>query len=301
MASTRTALKEAVGNVDESMGIRQVESRPQLSPVASPKDIGRRPLRTIGKLRLDQLIPDPNQPRAKIDEEEIDRLASSIESTGQLHPIRVRWDDEVAKWVIVTGERRYRAALAAELKEIECYFHDGELTQSEILEQQLVENLLREDLKPLEEANGYCSLMELNDWNGKQVADALRVSPSRVSRALALLDLPKEVKLRIDSGEISRSSAYELSKLDNQDVQRELGERVADKTLTQRKASRAVRIRKGKARSKPRGIHQSFVVQNDIRVTVTSRRKVNYHEVQLALQEVLDEVQHRIDNNVQLY
>lgn len=301
MASTRVALQEIVDHVDESMGVRQLEARPQLSPVASAKDVGRRPIRTVGRLRLDQLIPDPNQPRGEFDEEEIKRLAESIRGTGQLHPIRVRWDAKVAKWVIVTGERRYRATLAAGLQEIECYFHEGELSTAEILEQQLVENLLRQDLKPLEEARGYSTLMELNDWNGKQVAGALRVSPSRVSRALALLDLPEEVQTRIESGEISRTSAYELSKLDNESVQRELSQQAAAEGLTQRKTTQAVRQRQGKTVSKPRGLHQTFFTDNDIKVVVSSRRKASYEEVLAALQEVLDEVRHRIDNNVQLF
>jgi len=73
------------------------------------------------------------------------------------------------------------------LTDIDCVFDEGVLNPSEILEQQLIENCLREDLQPIEEAQAFASLMTLNGWTGKNVADALRVHPSRVSRALALL------------------------------------------------------------------------------------------------------------------
>ena len=79
--------------------------------------------------------------------------------------------------------------------------------------------------------------MELNGWNGKQVADALYISASKVSRALALLDLPVEVQSRSESGEIPRTSAYELSKLENASTQRTLAEEAATGSLTQRRTA----------------------------------------------------------------
>ena len=300
MVSTRSALRQSAANVDESMGVRQLDLKPQLSPVASAKDIGRTPLRKFGRLKLDQIASDPKQPRSDFDEGEIERLASSIRKTGQLHPIRVRWDEAAQKWVIVTGERRYRATREAGLDAIDCYFHDDGITKSEILEQQLVENLLRQDLKPLEEARGYAALMEINRWNGKQVADALRVSPSKVSRALALLELPEDVQGRIESGDIGRSSAYELTKLDSQDAQRDLAQRSAANTHTQRDTARVVRQRRGKRVSRS-GIRQTFVAQNGIKVAVRANRKGTYHDIEQALQEALEEVRLRIQNNIQLY
>ena len=283
------------------MGVRQTERQPRLSPIASAKDIGRTPLRKFGTLSLDQIAPDPDQPRTEFDEEEIQNLAGSISSRiGQLHPIRVKWNEQINKWIVVTGERRYRAAMVAGLSQIDCYFHDQDITESEKLEQQLVENLLRQDLKPLEEARGYAALMELNNWNGKQVAEALRVSTSKVSRGLALLDLPPDVQSRINSGEIPRSSAYELSKLDNPESQSELADKTATGELTQRTATKAVRQRKGKA-TKARGIRQTFQAENGLKVTVSANRKGNYFEIEEALQQALDEVRHRIDNGMQLY
>ena len=308
MVSTRNALKQSGANLDESMGVREVELRSQLSPVPSAKDVGRTPLRKFGRVKVDQIIADPNQPRVKFDQDELQRLASSIRNTGQLHPIRVRWDDDAAKWIIVTGERRYRATVAAELPEIDCYFLDGEITESEILEQQLVENLLRQDLKPLEEARGYANLMTLNHWNGKQVAEALRVSASKVSRALALLDLSPGVQQRIESGEITRSAAYELCKLDNESVQTELAEKAASGNLTQKAASKAVRQRKGKKGGKPRGTGRAdsgphvlrFPCPHGIEIVVRIPRGLTYDHLVEAKDDFVEEVEHRAKNRVAL-
>lgn len=300
MASTRSALREIESNVDESMGVRQIDTRPQFSPVASAKDIGRVPLRKFGQVEIDRIVPDPDQPRTEFDAEELEHLARSIREKGQLHPIRIRWEESLEKWVIVTGERRWRATKEAGLEKIDCYFVEGELNRSEILEQQLVENLLRQDLKPLDEARGYSALMELNEWNGKQVAAALNVSTSKVSRALALLDLPEELRRKVETGVIPRTTAYELTKLESDTQQRDVANRAAAGTLNYKQTVGEVRQRKGKKARKPRGIHQTFLAENGIKVTVSAPRQGNYHEVEEALQHALEEVRLRIDNKVVL-
>ena len=129
---------------------------------------------TSARLAISQIVPDPDQPRAEFSQEALERLALSIREKGQLSPIRVRWSEELEKWTIICGERRWRAMVRAGLAEIDCYFDEGEsVAFQEILEQQLIENCLREDLQPIEEAEAFASLMKLNGWTGKQVADAL--------------------------------------------------------------------------------------------------------------------------------
>ncbi len=301
MVSTRAALRNVSKHVDESMGVRSDELRPQLSPIASSRDIGRKPLRKFGQVEVGLVMPDPNQPRKVFDEAEIQQLASSIRNSKQLHPIRVRWLETQSKWIIVTGERRWRATKAAGLSHIDCYFHDDDITDSEVAEEQLVENLLRQDLKPMEEARGYASLMELNDWNGKQVAEALRVSPSRVSRSPALLDLPLHVQQQVDEGNLPRSSAYELTKLENSDVQAELAEKAAEGALSHKQAVGAVRQCRGKKARSSSSMNQTFQADNGIKVVVRANRTGNYHEIEEALSQALEEVRLRINNNVQLF
>ena len=202
MANTRTLLATLNEQFEESVGVRKLDLKPVLSPVASAKDAGRRPVRQFGKISIEQVLPDPDQPRQEFDQDAIERLSKSIAEKGQLAPIRVRWSGDLQKWVIIAGERRWRATRQAGLATIDCYFHEGDLSQSEILEQQIIENCLREDLRPLEQANAFASLMEINGWNGRQVAEALRVQPATITRTLALLKLPGDIQNRVDTGEI---------------------------------------------------------------------------------------------------
>lgn len=300
MAKTRATLEQISVNVDESLGVREVETRPRLSPVASAKDIGRRAIRNFGKVDVDKVIPDPDQPRVQFTEDALQRLAQSIRDKGQLSPIRVRWSQEHQKWVIISGERRWRATRHAGLPTIDCYFHDDALTKSEVLEQQLIENLLREDLSAIEEGKAFRSLMNLNGWNGKQVAEALRLPPSKVSRAVALLDLPEDLQRSIEQGEIAARTAYEISKLTDVAAQRALAAKAKAGTLSLDDAARAVRKRKGSTKPAKKGVKLSFPLEEGWKVSVSCRRKANYFEVEAALEQSLEEVRLRIANNVQL-
>jgi ParB family chromosome partitioning protein len=123
------------------------------------------------------------------------------------------------------------------LEAIECFFHEGTLSDSEILEQQLIENLLREELNPMEEARAYARLMEVNGWNGKQVAEALHIPTSKVSRCLAMLKLPKEVQQLVAESKVSARSAYELSKITDVDRLTRLAELAYEGKLTHEQAA----------------------------------------------------------------
>ena len=305
MATTQSRLQQLEQNLDESIGVRPSESpRPQLSPVASPKDVGRRPLRNVGRIQIDQVTADPAQPRKAFSTESINRLAQSLRDRGQLAPIRVRWSSSAKKWIIVCGERRWRAARIAGLETIECCFDDGEPSEAENLELQMIENLLRDDLSPMEQARGFSALMELYGWNGKQVAESLQVPASTVSRALALLDLPADIQLKVDAGEIAARSAYEISKVDDETSRRKLAD-LATGGMTLNETQDAVRKHSGKGsprrRTHTEGISLKFGSENGVTISARSKCKANYHEILEALQHAEEEVQLRIRNNVQLY
>ncbi len=297
MASTRSLLEGFRGHLDESIGVRTTESRPQLSPIASPKDIGRRSNRSFGRIEIERIQPDPQQPRTDFDDEALERLAASIRDKGQLAPIRVRWSEPDACWLIISGERRWRAAQRAGLKAIDCYFLEQQLNPTQILEEQLIENLLREDLQPIDEAESFRRLMEVNGWNGKQLAEALRINPTRVSRSLALLKLPHEMRVRIELGDLSARAGYELSKLPGEQLAN-VSQTNSVKTITTAQAM--VRQRKGKTGSDPRGTKQTFFADHDWQVIVRSPRKGDYHQIEQALLTALEEVRLRIDNRVKI-
>jgi len=301
MASTRSRLEQVSANLNESLGVREQDVRPQLSPVPAQRDEGRRPLRNVGRVDMERVMPDPDQPRLEFSNEAIDRLAASIRDKGQLSAIRVRWSDAHQKWIIIAGERRWRATQQAGLSTIDCYFHEGDISRSDILEQQLIENLLREDLKPVEQAKAFSGLMELNGWNARQVAEALRVQPSTVSRALALLRLPSDIQQQVEAGNLSARAAYEFSKLPDDDARRRMALQAAEGAFTHQQAASAVRQRRGKRKAAPRGTRQTFLTEEGWKVTVSAGRKGTYHEIEQALELALAEVRHRIQNNVQLF
>ena len=116
---------------------------------------------------------------------------SSLKQRGQLQPIRVRWDEADQHYVVVIGERRWRAAKLAGLESIACVVVPGTATPEEILEDQLVENCLREDLKPIEQARAYQSLMQRLGLSQRALAEKLTVSQGQIMQALKLLELPE--------------------------------------------------------------------------------------------------------------
>jgi ParB family chromosome partitioning protein len=299
MATVTEILARAGANLDESMGVRSADLRPNLAPVPDARDLGRRPLRNVGRVDIGQVVPDADQPRAEFPEESLDRLAASIRDRGQLAPIRVRWSVPLGKWVIIAGERRWRAALLAGLEAIDCVFVEGELSRGELLAQQLIENLLREDLRPVEEARAFRELLDLNGWTGKQLAEALRIPASKVTRSLALLDLPDDLQERVEAGELAARSAYEVAKLEGDEARRAFAETVRQQSLSAEEARQAVRQRRAKGQRLNRGTKLTFFGEDGWRVTVSATRKGTYHEVEQALALAIEEVRHRIDSGCQ--
>lgn len=305
MATARDLLANTTKHVEDSIGVRETGFVPRLSPTPQPQDIGRRRLQNAGTIRIDQVVPDPEQPRVEFDDASLRRFAKSIETNGQLAPIHVRWSSETSKWIIISGERRWRSTKAAGLTSIKCIFHETPLTKAEILEHQLIENLLREDLRPIEEARGFASLMKMHGWNGKQVAEALHVPESKVSRSLALLDLPKEIQESVEVGELAARAAYEISRLPDVAGQRKLAKTVVNEKLTHAQTANLVGKRKGKSKGrKPSRNGQKpkaeFWSETGAKVSVCCKAGANYHDVKEALEQALEETEVRIRGNIRL-
>jgi ParB family chromosome partitioning protein len=160
-------------------------------------------------IAVSQIRPSRFQPRRHFPTEEIDELAASIRSQGVLQPILVRRDPQTpGNFELIAGERRWRAAQAAQLHEIPALVR--ELSDQEALEAALVENLQRQDLTPLEEAEAYRRLMDDFGHTQEDIAAALGKSRPAIANAVRLLELPEEVKALIDSGELSAGHARVL-------------------------------------------------------------------------------------------
>lgn len=267
MSKASEALQRRFGqNLSESLGVRNAQpgATPPLPrtsgdgfPRESGPDDGRTRAREAGHMELTRIVPDPDQPRKEFSDDAIERLSASLVKHGQLMPIRVRWNPSIAKWVVISGERRYRAAIRAGLKSVACIFAEDGLTTSEILQEQIIENLLREDLKPIEQARAYRQLMDLHDWTAKELSGELQVSQGTISKSLSLLTLPEELQAQVDGGMIPATSAYEVAKVEDLDKQRDVARRIIDEKLTRDAVTEVVRevsakpIQVREPRSKP--------------------------------------------------
>jgi ParB family chromosome partitioning protein len=203
---------------------------------------------------LDRIIPDPDQPRTEFDPESLERLAESLKARGQIQPISVRWDEGRGAYVILTGERRWRAAALAGMPTIRAVVNDRDLTPDEKLEIQLVENALREDLKPVEQARAYRVLMDSRGWSLRQLAAELHLAHSSVSRALSLLDLPEEVRSAVDQGQLGPTLALEVGRLEDPAMQAEVARAAVSEKLTRSEVSdlvQAVKARRPAPAEKP--------------------------------------------------
>lgn len=295
------ALREIDSHLSESMGVRSRSGTLEESGLnIDPKDVGRRPLPEVARIEMTQVIADPDQPRTEFSEEAIQRLADSIQERGQLSPILVRWSERHQKWVIIAGERRWRATQRAGLDVINCHCRLEDCSDSEILEQQLIENCLREDLSPVEEARAFRRLMQLNGWTGKQVAESLRVSPTQVSRALALLKLPEDLLREVEAGQLSSRAAYELSKLPTPAAQRKMALQIAQQSMTAAQASSAVRRQKGRKVHRRNAKKLTFQSESGFRLVIHPGHNANYAEIEEFVLDVLTEVRLRRDNNIQI-
>ena len=252
-------------------------------------------------IELDRLAADPNQPRKEFDSEELDRLAASLKSRGQLQPVRVRYDAESNRWVIVTGERRYRAARLAGLPTLICVEAKGTLTGDEVLEDQLVENCLRENLKPIEQARAFKALLEKRGCSYRQLADALNISHQAVVRALALLELPADIQEKVDAGSVPASAAAEVARLDDETEQRALIARVESGVMTRDEVTRAVKTRSAKpaARKKSRPVRPPVDdrpqrASNGVKVRIEATSRHSLTDVVSALREVADRLEDRL-------
>lgn len=243
-------------NVAESTGASRPSGFPAgLDPAAA---VGM-PARLVGltkekgaaRIPVDRIDRDPDQPRQEFTEEALERLAESLKTRGQLQPCRVRWDEGRGVYVLLVGERRWRAAQRAGLAELSCIIHEGSLGPDERLMIQLVENALREDLRPVEQARSYQKLMEARGWSTHQLARELQIGQASVVRALSLLELPDDVQEAVEGGDLAASVAHELTKLPDPEQQRDLARATVDQGLNRSEVAEAVKAVRAKRPAPP--------------------------------------------------
>jgi len=199
----------------------------------------------LEQVRIDSIDPNPFQPRHAFPENSLAELADSIRVSGVVQPILLRRAPSAeGRYQLVLGERRWRAAGIAGLETVPAMVR--ELTDEDALELALTENLLRQDLNPLEVAHAYQTLLEKFRLSHEQVAERLGINRSSVTNTLRLLRLPPAVQEMISKEEITYGHARALLALDSETAQVRLASRIAKHGLSVRSVENIVASRGAK-------------------------------------------------------
>lgn len=192
----------------------------------------------VRMVRLSEVEPNPDQPRKIFDTEPLEALAESISQHGVIQPVVVRPKDGM--YMIVTGERRWRAARMAGLSEIPVIIIEAD--DKKAAELALVENIQRKDLNPVEEARGYAALIDEFSYTQEEIAKKIGRSRSAVTNSLRLLDLPPKALDYLASGELSEGHAKVLLSLKDSEKIENAAETVVSKGLSVRDTEKLVKF-----------------------------------------------------------
>jgi ParB family transcriptional regulator, chromosome partitioning protein len=225
----------------------------------------------LAQIPLDRIAVNPYQPRKTFDEKAIEDLTRSVREHGIVQPVVVtRTSDN--RYRLIAGERRFRAAQKAGLQSVPAVIKDL-LQESDALQIALIENIQREDLNPMEEANAYHQLHDDFGLTQEEISKRVGKERSTVANFLRLLKLPDPVKKLLASGELSMGHARALLSLDSAKKQEQLADRIVRSSLNVRQAEMlASEPAKKKKREKPKDV---FTRDAEEKLTKTLRTKVD--------------------------
>ncbi|MGQ9464470.1 MAG: ParB/RepB/Spo0J family partition protein [bacterium] len=188
-------------------------------------------------LPITDIKPNPYQPREKITEESIKDLVNSIRQKGIIEPIIVKkWNNQ---YILAAGERRFQAAKLAGLKEVPAIVRD--LSEQELLEIGLIENLHREDLNPIEEALAYEQLNKKFNLTHEQIAQLVGKERSTITNGLRLLTLPEKIKEYLKKNQIKEGHARAILSLNNEIIMLQVADRIVQENLSVRDTERLIK------------------------------------------------------------
>ncbi|PKK86754.1 MAG: hypothetical protein CVV63_03845 [Tenericutes bacterium HGW-Tenericutes-8] len=231
----------------------------------------------IIEISIEQISPNPYQPRRIFDPEKINELAQSISEHGIFQPIIVKAQKD--GYMIVSGERRYRAAKQVGLKTVPSIVRAYD--PGKVAEISLVENLQRENLSPIEEAEAYSTIMRTMEITQKTLAEKIGKSRSYVTNIIGLLNLPEEVQMMLLTSQISMAHARVLSKLDDALRIKQLAKKIIEQDLSVRQieamAQKEEKTNKQKREPKPKMYleYEQTLKQNlGLKTTLTDKKLV---------------------------
>jgi ParB family transcriptional regulator, chromosome partitioning protein len=200
------------------------------------------------EIDVERITPSPFQPRRSFDEAKIEELASSIRNQGVIQPLVVRPKGD--QFELIAGERRWRAAMKAGLTHVPVVVRQA--SDHEVLQLALVENLQREDLNPIEEANGFRRLQEEFHWSQEEMAEKVGKSRPAITNSIRLLALPTEVQREVAAGNLPAGQARALLGLQTEPLILSAHREVIAKGLSTRETEKLVRhLMSGRKRRRP--------------------------------------------------
>jgi ParB family transcriptional regulator, chromosome partitioning protein len=249
---------------------------------------GRRALIVCG---IEEIQPNPLQPRKTFADEQLQELVESIKEKGILQPLMVRRRGD--KYELIAGERRWRAAQRAGMREVPVLVKD--VSESEMLELSLIENIQREDLNPIEEAEAFKRLMDQFELTQEEISRKVGKDRTTVANTIRLLKLPPEVKQSLTEGKISMGHARAFLGLDGAEKQKALLKRLLLGGLSVRQTESLVKRLRAKSPSIPRRAHPEWgpLVEDlqralGTKVKIVGRRKRGKIEIEYYSAEELD-------------
>lgn len=231
---------------------------------------------SVTQLALAKVEPNPNQPRKVFDQQALEELAESIRLHGVITPITVRRGEKDGYYQIIAGERRWRAARLAGLKEIPAMVLEA--GESEVMELALIENLQRQDLNPIEEAEGYELLMQQFGMTQEEVANRVVKSRSAVANALRLLGLPDEVRTMVAEGKLSGGHARAVLAVQEEDKRVDAARQMVGMSVRQAEALAKRLNKKPVQKPQPQGFSVDYVADVEKELEGVLGRKISIQQ-----------------------
>jgi len=243
---------------------------------------------TLLQVAPEQIVPNPQQPRKHFDEKSLNELAQSIRAQGVLQPLVVRKHPELPnQYELVAGERRWRALKQIDVVQVPVVLRN--VSDSEILEVSLLENIQRENLTVIEEAQSYHDLLQIHGYTQEELAKKLGRDRSTIANMLRLLQLPSALKNDLETGRITSGHARSILSLPNEGVQLEMRQRLLRKSWSVRETERQVRMKLD---------YLSKFTQRD--GSNNSDTSASSTDAEIQLQHLEDQLQRRLGTNVDI-
>lgn len=250
--------------------------------------IGRTAMKNVAMIELDRIIAK-DQVRKDYDEDKHRELVASLETHGQQQPIVVYWSDEDERYIVFMGHRRRRAAIEAGLQALSCVVLAEPPTEAERLEKQLVENIVREDLNPIDEAEAFDGIIQARGCTAQDLAKDLGKAASTIQRSVKLLTLPEDLREKVRVGAIPKSVARELVKLKDEPAMREMVAQY-EKGGSYGQIAERVKKKPGARSASPAKTKKEFTV-NGVKIVATAKKRITQADIAAALRVIVEQLE----------